>query len=499
MLLADVAAWCLALAVAIGSVLAVRRGRWDLAIAGLTLTSACSLLTANIGTIGIRLEQPAVIGLAGYLVLREWRALMLVVRIAAIPAVAFLVYLLANTISSSVVAPDPMNSLRLVAWTALSMLALVVAAVLVVRGSGLAGPHPTGEPMTYTATEPIDLGYGRWLVIAGIVHTAVAIAQVVAEAVLGSSWGVLRGDASIGKTFGLAWEPNLLAIQLASMTMFLIEPTAAQRLGPRVRTIATVALPVGIGLALSRGGLVALAAGIGLVLLRTWWPGRPEISSAMAQRAVVTAVIVVAISLAGFATLSLLNRAGVGLRPGDVITAERPQGTLLIKDPEATTPGGSQVTGSGDPAPTERPSPTIEPNYVGTGDTIALRLRNLSAAMAGLVESPLVGHGPGSFGRHYLEPTCACPAHIPNQIGATVYESGLVGLAALLVALAWVAVRGWRAGATAHVAALVVLLVGYQFTDAIRFGSNWILLGVIIGLVVCSRFASTARQPTAIR
>jgi O-antigen ligase len=108
-------------------------------------------------------------------------------------------------------------------------------------------------------------------------------------------------------------------------------------------------------------------------------------------------------------------------------------------------------------------------------------------AVSDVMRSPLLGLGPDTFGQRYIEPTCACPAHIPNQLSATLYESGFVGLLSLIAAIGWVIVRAWRIRLYAYVAAVAALIVGFQFTDALRFGATWVLIGAMIGLIVRHR------------
>ena len=56
-----------------------------------------------------------------------------------------------------------------------------------------------------------------------------------------------------------------------------------------------------------------------------------------------------------------------------------------------------------------------------------------------------------------------------------------------------VIVRAWQVRLHAYVAAIIVLVVGYQVTDALRFASNWVLIGAAIGLIVVA--AGSVRGP----
>jgi hypothetical protein len=465
----DLAAWVLTLAVAIGGVSALIRNRQDVALGIIAIAGSLSMITAPIGDLDIRLEQPAVVALALILVARDRNSIAKVLRAGRWPIVLLGIYLAANAISATFVAPDPVHSLRLVAWMGLSLIAFGVAAVLV-GGSTRAGS---------------DLGFGVWLVAAACLHSVVAILQVIAELLTNSAWGVLSSDVPIGKTFGLAWEPNLLAITLAVAAIFVIEPSYAKRFRPIVLLLARLFIAVGMALALSRGGIVALIAGVGVLAVgmarmvtARWTPGDR-------WAFIRSATMMVLISVVGYAALGTLATASGGPRPADWGGLEAGEGPLI---PAGQEPSGASASARATPTPSKTATasdrPVQPPVFVGTAETIALRLRNLVVAVEDALSSPLVGLGPGAFGQRYTEPTCSCPAHIPNQLAGTLFESGFLGLLSLGCALFWIGRRAWRVGAPAHLAALATLLVGYQFTDALRFGSSWLLIGVLLGLVV---------------
>jgi hypothetical protein len=135
--------------------------------------------------------------------------------------------------------------------------------------------------------------------------------------------------------------------------------------------------------------------------------------------------------------------------------------------------------------------------YYGTSDTIAVRLRNISVAVSEvLAESPVIGLGTASFGQRYLEPGCNCPSNIPNVTAATLYESGVVGLVAISVAFGLLLAGVLRADRLELVAALVVLLIGYQFTDALRFASSWMVAGIALSASAWAPRISAARFRT---
>jgi hypothetical protein len=472
----DIAAWALTILVAAGCVWAVLAGRPDLALGSLFAAASFSGITAPIGSVGVRLEQPAVIAIAVVLAVRRPTAVLAVIRAARWPMALAAIYLAANIASAVLVSPDRTQSLKICLWLAISLLAACVAAVLIcdVRD---------GER---------DRRLIRWGVGAACVSALIAGVQVAAELWLGSDWGLIRGDAPIGKAAGLAWEPNLLAIGLAAILMFLLDSTTRRWFTRRTRFGAIVLISAGIGLALSRGGIVALGVGVGaLVLIGVIAPrgtGLKKRSFALMG----PASLAFAIAIGVYAGLVWLGANGVGVRTGEIVTTPSvPESSLIAVAPSAR-PSGPRATsapgGTSTPVATPTPAPraSVEPvlRFNGASDTVGLRWRNLQTAILDGLTSPIIGLGPDTFGKRYLEPSCGCPAHIPNQLSATFYESGVVGLLSLGLLLGLVTVRAWQLRLTAYVASLVVLVVGYQFTDALRFASNWVLIGATIGLIV---------------
>jgi hypothetical protein len=470
----EVAVWAVTISIAAGCAWAVLAGRPGLALGGLFAAASFSGITAPLGDVGVRLEQPAVIVIAAALAARRPASVIALVRGARWPVALAGTYLAANVASALLFAPDHVQSLKICLWLAISLLAGGVAAVLIYEARG---------------REP-DRQLVMWVVAAACIHAVVAGLQVAAELSIGSDWGLLRGDAPLGKAFGLAWEPNLLAINLAAALMFLLDPTTRARFSPRIRIGAVVLISAGMALALSRGGIVALAAGLGVLALSLAAATRSGATLRNQLRSVLgEASLAFAIAIGGYAGLVWLGANGVGVRPGDVAIVPIPEATL--------TPIASAVPASGrpatprpgvtpDPRATAAPSPSasIPPHYNGSSDTVGLRWRNLEVALSDGLGSPILGLGPDTFGQRYVEPTCQCPAHIPNQLSATFYETGLIGLVSLVLLLGLVIARAWQVRLSAYVAALVVLVVGYQFTDALRFASNWILVGAAVGLIV---------------
>ena len=179
----EVAAWLLTILTAVGCVWAVVTGRPGLALGGLFAAASFSGVTAPLGGVGIRLEQPAVIAIAAVLVLRRPRSVIALLRAARWPAALAATYLAANVASALLFAPDTAQSLKICAWLAISLLAAGVAAVLIYDGRGT----------------DRDRELVVFVVAAACLHAAVAGVQVAAELWLTSDWGVLRGDAPLGQ------------------------------------------------------------------------------------------------------------------------------------------------------------------------------------------------------------------------------------------------------------------------------------------------------------
>lgn len=481
-------AWLALTAVAVITGASLLTGRRGLALGVLLMAASFSGLTAPFGTLEVRLEQPAVATLAVLVIIRERTLLRRFLTGARTPLTMFGLYVCVGLASSLIMSPDPAQSLKITAWLALSVIAAVVAGVLVAGGDGT------------------DLGLSRWIVAGAIVQSGVAAMQVATELVLGNDWGVLRNDAPLGKAYGLSWEPNLLAISLAVALVFLIVPqlpshAEGQGSSRGWRDVWLVVIALGLSLALSRGGIAGLVVALLIAAPAVVRSRRLIGGSAAIRDFAVRACIALAIAVAGYWSLGALANAGVGLRSGTAVVDD--SGPLSSLIPAASPPGPSGIVSpnpagpspSASPASTATQPPSVSPPplsppppQIGIEDTIELRIRNMQVAIGDtLRDSPVIGLGPDSFGLRYTEPTCRCPAHIPNLGAATIYESGLLGLAGLAAGLGLVIIGLWQAKGYAYLGALIVLITGYQFTDALRFGSNWVLIGVSIALTIAMR------------
>jgi hypothetical protein len=354
-------------------------------------------------------------------------------------------YLAVLAVSSVVAAPQPLASLRIVAWTAISLVGGVVAYVLL-----------RAEP---ARAEGWYRGSAFLFACAGIAVAAMYWVQGPSE-IPGLSSGLLPWR----KVYAFAWEPNIYASFLAAMAPFAVE-RLRQRPTVRDAVVAAVIL-FAIGFGVTRGAYLGLVTGFvvyGIVLL---WRRRtgPWV-------------------LPTFALFSLATLAGVLL-----------SGVILA------TPLGTPPTGGvqGGPGSSLAPGSTLAPAALPPWpDTISQRLKIVAPALDDLATSPWIGLGASSFGQRHLDfsQAGAPPDHIAILVVALPYEAGIIGalcfslaVALLLLALIRASRSGWATGyAAAYLAAIVSLLVAYQATNALVFGLNWLLAGGALALAARTR------------
>ena len=409
----------------------------------LFIAGSFSAVTVPLAGSNLRLEMVAVPVLAAMLIWQQPRTLRELSGALKIPMALVGIYLLSHFASSLLFAPMPAESLKIALWLALSVAACFVAAALAWR-----------------RVPRINLG--PWIVAGASIQVAVGLAAVFSQMVFATTWGVMARDTLLGKAIGLSWEANILSINVAMALPFLVWVAPEWTL-PRIGRIALLAfLSLGLGLAFSRGGLLAFLVGAGSALALSYASTQTPTRGRQALSIVAT---MAAVLLLAVGTMQILDFAGERLAAARCVIVVKEGEVLVPQDGLACDPG--QVA---------------EHRVVGTGDTWEIRLRNMKTALAEVPESPIVGLGTDSYRQEHIEPTCACPAFINNLTVATLYESGVVGLLALAGFVACVLLIAWRNRAWAHLAAVVAMVVGFQFTDAMRFESNWILMGVVLGL-----------------
>ena len=452
--------WALVVIGTSAVVVAYRRGDFSAALGITFVMATVTRFGIPIAGSTIRFEQPAILILFALILMRDAGSVAVVVR-RSIPFVAFAaVYLGAHLLSSALFAPERLESLKIAAWLGVSMLGGAVAAILAYRSVGAVRLAP-------------------WIVGAALLHVAVATAAVASQVVFKTDWGVQHSDVLIGKAYGLALEANLYTILIAMAIPFtMLGPEhGGLKVSRDVRALMIAALAIGLGLGYSRGGLFAFAAASAALLIvaairrPTWKIEWRRIAGTSAATLIVAVAVIQG--------QDALARAGA-----------RNTDNLILVDVPAPSPR--------DPSVSPGPSPSASPEVVGVGDTVAVRLRSIRIALGAFPAQPIIGHGTDAFKDRYREITCRCPMHISNLPVATLYEAGVVGAVGLGGFLLLVVMGAMRLRAAALLAAILAMLVGYLFTDALRFGLNWIILGLVPGLlaVESARRASPTSDTT---
>lgn len=452
-----VGAWTALVLGAIGAVAAYLRNHRGIAVGILVVLATVSRFGAPFGDATVRLEQAAILGVAVTILIVDRPAVRGAIGHSRVAVVAASLYLVAHVVASALFAPQPVESLRIAAWLAVSITGGAVVAVIVYRSAG-------------------RISLGPWLVGAAMAQVVIAVLAVASQVVFKTDWGVQSRDVLIGKAFGLSHEANLFGILIAVALPFAIFPSSAGGLdvARRPRILAGGVLTLGLGLSYSRGSLIAFGAAIGLTLAVEYWRRRPKRA---AWRTAGLAVLILIGAVATMQGQDALARSG----------ARDTTGLILV---DVAAPDATPVE-SFPPGPSAGPSHS--PEIVGTGDTSTVRMRSIRGAMTSFVKQPLVGHGTDAYGQRHKEITCRCPAHISNLPVATLYESGLVGAFGLGTLILVVVVATVRLGATALTASILAMLIGYLFTDAMRFAISWMLIGAPLGAAAALHARATTR------
>jgi hypothetical protein len=408
--------------------------RHPLAAVGVVfMLAAPSGITVDLPVGTMRLEQPA---LAGLIALTIWhrRALELPPIRPLLPIIAAgLVYLVTLSASSAFVAEDASASLRLAAWTALSMAGGLAAALLIAGRAARAIPSFTG-PAAVMATVGLLLGVA-YLLFA-----------------VGPPW--IRGaSTSMPRVSAFTLEPNLYASLLAAVIPLALERWRAR---PSLAALVTAAvLLVALGLGVTRGAYIGLAAGLLVLFGMTWLRA--------GQSAGLRAVAVL-----------LLVAGGAGLLMPKLLLDPDHAGVIAVPQ-QPQQPGG--------PQPTAAPKDELQ--------TFEYRLHRLRAGLQDWQGSPLIGLGAYSFGQKYFD-DAGRPDVIASWPILVLHDAGLIGLGGLLALLGLLGLRLWRTAgdsargptASAYAAAVVVLLVAYLATTALHFALTWLIFGGALGATI---------------
>lgn len=286
--------------------------------------------------------------------------------------------------------------------------------------------------------------------------------------------------------YGTLWEPNvfgstLMLVVLSGATLFVSTEFASWR---KYLGIALVIMLVAMGLNASRGALLSLLLGMGLVVLiaggmslwgRLKWAG-----------AALVLVLVVNISAQQLSNvlMQLPSAPGFATRApcAEWIAAGMPRG-VQPGDPELDPDTGPD-------------SDLGAINRMLEAQTLQSRWVSYRRAWNDFLARPILGNGPNSFGQKYTT-TAHTPGWISNLVLMSLHDTGVIGT---LILLAWFAVLAWRVLAVlrrrppaetdgqraalytmtlALGIGLLCLFAAYQVTTMLWFGLMWYLMAVL--------------------
>ena len=431
----------------LAGVTALRYPRLCLGVLFLAASFSRDTVQTPLGT--MRPEMPAVLVVAVVLLAGgRFKSLRGLPRPTVAMCLAFAIYLGVLAISSTFVAPDRSQSLHMVGWLAMSMLAGIEAFVLI-------------QPRPKDAMEPLAFG--------GFVMGAIGILAGVAFLVAGpvSSFGIQDQFYAVPRVFGVAWEANLYASFLAICTFFALEAARGRRAVAGMLMLA--AILIGFPLGITRAAYIGLALGaFAYAGARVILEGRPRDL----------------LRPAAFSAALLLVGGGAALVLLPNVVQRHYVPPVAVGSP---TPGGTGTPG-GTPGGTPAQLPTFGPPT----DTIGYRLERIDVAFGEMPGSPVIGFGAVAFGQK--NPTRyngSGPDYIAALAVAALFESGVVGATALGIAFALLLASLWIAGrrfaaqrdsagvgaAAAFIAAIVCMLAAYQATNALPYAISWIIIG----------------------
>lgn len=390
------------------------------------LLSSISLLDIELSVGRMRLEQPAIVALVIGIFLHRDALRPSWLRDIRGPVLAAAVYLAASAASSAFVAPDPTQSLRLVLWTALSMLGGLGAYWLTVNGRA--------QPLGWFA------GTGVFMSIVGLLGAVAFYLNGQGTALI---FGPLSGNPKIQ---ALAFEANLYASLLSATAFFAIERFRERR--TLAGGTAMVVILAAIGVGITRGAYIGLAVGVVVYAAVLW----RRIGFTRVLRVVLVGSVVA---------------AGVGMIIGAVLM------DVGVRD--------RHLIARGEPVPQRGPRDELA--------TLDFRLIRIGPALEDLRSSPLIGTGLASLDQLHPLPDGELN-YINILVVSTLHDSGIIGAVALSAFFGLLLLRLWhsssdpaRAGpAAAYLGALITLLVAYQATNAIHFALNWLIAGAALGL-----------------
>ncbi|MGE5236412.1 MAG: O-antigen ligase family protein [Acidobacteriota bacterium] len=416
--------------------------RWgELGLWLLVAGAALNGMHVEVGGKSVYPEYITLVTVAVPLAVVTWRRrLRLALPAAAWPLMGWLSVAL---VASLVNAPDVGHSVIL--W---SKLVMMVATFVVV--ANLARPR-------------LEVAVGAQLTVAACVAT-IAIGAVVAWHLAGSQVGMQRATGGGWVPKATLIESNVLgSYSAAAVLLGLTLAGRRARSRRRVRVAAWAAALLG-------GGALVIS------VTRTAWVG-----------------FLVALGCAG--SVSLASRGGRWVRVGLACA-----GTLLLALLALT------AVDLGPPSPNWTP-------YTPESAGLVYRLRSLTHirhdgnlwvryeicrnAVQHWRRHPWIGWGVGAYEDMFLYPNQNAPGWIPNLFVHHLFDSGVIGLAALVAGIGMTlrgGVRAWaRSGGgdrrvlAGLLLALVSLAVAFQATEASWLAYPWVYLGVLEAAAARSR------------
>ena len=425
--------------------------------------------TVEIASVNIRVEQPSILFLAGYMMVTSRELVEQLVRRYWLLIIGLLTWLAAAAVASAFAAPEPDASLRIVIWLGISFIAAGVGAVIGARA----------------ARHEAVIGA---IVLAATVHVGIAVLAAASGRLLGVEWGgYVRSGTDYGfRATGLAWEFNIFASGTA-----IAVPLAISRYlgsGRRVDLAVVGILGLGVWLALTRTVFAALGLGVVVYLGLLLWRDRAGVRRWLPRFAAAALALAV-----GVGSGTLVNVATSSVRPGPLAERGSDRDVTVLPARPTSSPGAVTTPSTPPPsaAPAEQgPTRSVAPLLpVDLGDTsnLEFRLIRLQQSLVDLAASPWIGLGANSFGQRHADPSQSFRSDYLGMLPFTVlYDAGLIGLAGFLLFIAGMVVHllRWRVvpAAPAFAASLVIMLMSYVMTDALRFASNWIFIGAALGL-----------------
>jgi hypothetical protein len=365
----------------------------------LILVLVCSFLSRfSVVVVGFHL-RPEHLATTTLLIASVWvadvrRRLLTVARSSAL--VALLVFLLWSLVATVAFAPDFHRSLSILVWLGSDYILLVCLLANVDQ---------------LTIIERVGSGLAVGWALVGV------FLWIIAESGMAAVGVQLDSVYHHWAAFVTAIEANIFAVMVALWTLIAL---SRWRQKDWLVLLLAIAMPWAIVAAQTRAALIALAVGLAILLVG---------SRDRRGRAAAGAVLVGILAAYGIAAIVTIPAAGIGTSPHPV-----PSASNSSKAPSPGTP-----TPSSPPSPPPSSSPANPATKFGqlslSSGTGGYRRLVWDLAFRDMHRWRLVlGNGVNTFGQRHDDPTRkGVPGYLMTLPLQIVYDSGLVGLALLLI------------------------------------------------------------------